>query len=145
MIFTRYRDQPFPNAGIGTGLFALVACFLFLGCARDSYDGPPRHPVSGTVFYEGKPIPKGFIAFDPDTSRGASGPGTTAEIIDGHYATPDGRGVVDGANIARIIGFDGISIPASEDGTPLFSEVRIPVDLPAEKTTYDLELPLAEP
>ena len=49
---------------------ALTAALLVgtSGCGLG--DGLPRYRVSGTVTYDGKLVPKGFITFTPDTSRG---------------------------------------------------------------------------
>jgi hypothetical protein len=50
---------------------------LPLGCGK-----PTHYPVSGTVTFNGEPVPKGYIAFLPEGAcRGGGGP-----ITDGQYS-----------------------------------------------------------
>jgi hypothetical protein len=50
---------------------------LLIGCGR----GDARlTPVSGQVFYRGKPLAGGTIVFTPDPERGGRGPQAWAEI-----------------------------------------------------------------
>ena len=51
---------------------AAVAWAVVSGCGGS--DGPPAVPASGTVSYQGKPISKGTIHFQPEKGRSASGP-----------------------------------------------------------------------
>ena len=48
--------------------------------------------LSGTVTFDGQPVPEGEIILSPDTTRGNQGPGVMARISNGKYATPDERG-----------------------------------------------------
>ena len=66
----------------------VLATFL-TGCGGDQ--GPERVVVSGTVTYNGQPIPKGDIRFMPVATSAM--PMAGAEIIDGKYKV-DGRGGV---------------------------------------------------
>lgn len=119
------------------------SCWLILGClpwvllgCGSEPEGPTRYQVSGTVTYDGKPVPKGFITFSPDTSKGNKGPGSGAPIENGKYATPEGKGIVGGAYVISIRGSDGI--PTTEegeevpDGKELFSPYETRIDLPKE-------------
>jgi hypothetical protein len=121
---------------------ALPALFLVAaGCG----DGSGSHTISGKVTHKGKAVPKGFITFIPDTSKGNSGPGGGAEIINGEYTTPDDKGIHGGAYIVQIVGFDGV--PYSEsgeeipEGKSLFAKYQLAVDLPKESTTKDFTVP----
>jgi hypothetical protein len=50
---------------------------LLAGCG-----GSSTYPVSGTVQYDGAPIPEGYIAFIP----AGPGPGVGGPIANGHYS-----------------------------------------------------------
>jgi hypothetical protein len=70
----------------GRALGLLVSLVVFsgfeFGCGSDDGLGK-RYPVSGTVTYNGKPLPKGSITFVPNdtkTSRAANG-----NIVEGAY------------------------------------------------------------
>ena len=117
-------------------------CFLvLLGCG----DNSGNYEVSGTVTWDGQPIPKGFISFIPDKDKGNSGPGGGAEIVDGKYRTPPGKGVIGGAYIVKIVGYDGIPYKESGEevttGKALFHEYETTVDFPKESTTKDFAVP----
>lgn len=110
-----------------------------MGCGGK--DGPPRYKLSGKVTYEGKPVPRGTVSFSPDSRGGNSGPGSIAQIKNGEYATERDRGVVGGAYEVRINGTDGVAVGEMLDGTPLFKEYQIVVDLPKKVGTHDFEVP----
>ncbi|MEX1042683.1 MAG: hypothetical protein WDZ51_18760 [Pirellulaceae bacterium] len=126
-------------------LFAGLLVCLTMGCTR-AVDGPERFDVSGTVKFNGEPVPVGTVRFVPDASKGNSGPAGFAQIKDGKYDTAkDGRGTVGGPHEITVIGFDGQVEPDSEltQGRSLFSEYRILADLSSEKSTQDIEVPSA--
>jgi hypothetical protein len=114
------------------------------GCGRAN--GPARYELSGSVTYNGKPVPAGFIVFAPDTSRGNNGPGATATIENGVYRTPTRAGTIGGPHIATISGSSSMKvfqqgpmrIPQSR---PLFTNVEFKVDLPKESSTHDFAVP----
>jgi hypothetical protein len=93
---------------------------LLLGCSS----GPSIYHVEGTVMFREQPLPKGVIWFDP--GPGNDGPQGHAIVTDGKYSTRGemGKGVVGGAYIIRIEGFDGV--PGSELplGKPLFTNFK---------------------
>jgi hypothetical protein len=72
-----------------TLLTPLVAALLCSGCGGDR--GPERVVVSGTVNYNGNPIPEGTIQFMP--SGASAAPAAMASIAAGKYAA-DGKGGV---------------------------------------------------
>ena len=106
---------------------------------------PNPYEVSGTVTFDGKPLPKGFITFLPDTSKGNKGPGGGAPIVDGQYRTPAGKGVAGGPYIVKIVGYSGIATTAFGeelvDGPHLFAPFQTAVDLPKEDTNKDFTVP----
>lgn len=127
----------------------LAVWFLFLGFALSiagcspSDEGPQRYHLSGTVTYDGKPVPKGFIRFDP--AEGNPGPGSGAEIIDGNYETPAGKGIIGGPHNVVISGWDGVPYQESgetvEDGKELFPKYETTVDFPKEDGEHPFEVP----
>jgi hypothetical protein len=111
------------------GLAALLGC----GTGEEKL-----YEVSGTVTYDGKPIPKGLIFFDPK----ADDPQGFANILDGKYDTAQqGRGVRGGAYDVRVNGFDGKEANEAPFGQALFPEYTGTKDLPKENSTYDLDVP----
>lgn len=126
-------------------LAAVCSSFLFLGCGGAD-EGPDRYHLSGTVNYDGKPIPKGTIKFTPDAGKGNKGPQGSAQIVDGKYSTKEqgGTGVIGGAYKITITGYDGNADPNAElpMGQPLFKEYQIDKDLP--EMPEDKEKPLNE-
>jgi len=131
------RALPLPAALI------IVAAFAFLpGCGGS--DGPLRYEVSGTVTYNGEPVPRGYIHFVPDASQGNQGPATEAEIVDGRYETPTSKGAVGGPHRVTIHGQDGVAFDSPEgrieSGRALFSSYETSVDLPRDESVRDFEV-----
>lgn len=124
-------------------LVAVCAVALAVGGCGPGIPNP--YEVSGTVTFGGKPIPKGFITFLPDTTKGNKGPGGGAPIVDGEYRTAAGKGVAGGPYTVKIVGYTGISITAFGeelvDGPHLFLPYVISVDLPKEDTKQDFTVP----
>ena len=124
----------------GCGVFlAVVIAWLTAGCGGSG--GPARYDLSGKVSYGGKPVPAGRIVFEPDGAKGNSGPASYAEIHDGRYAAPRGKGTVGGPHRVRIAGFDGHGAGESPEGAPLFSEYRTTAKLPTQDGTRDFDVP----
>jgi hypothetical protein len=62
----------------------LVGLFLVAGCEGRA---PSQAPVSGKVFYQNQPLPRGTIVFVPDADRGNNGPLAQGSIqAGGSYA-----------------------------------------------------------
>lgn len=121
------------------GVLALVA----LGsCGCGDRDGTTRYNVSGTVTYDGKPVPVGTIVFMPDGSKNNQGPPGFAKIKDSKFDTAyDGKGHIGGPHVVRISGFDGRRAEELPEGIRLFPDYTSPVDLPKEGTTHDFDVP----
>lgn len=124
-------------------LCAFAAIVSSVGCNRTG--GPARYELSGSITYDGKPVPVGSILFAPDTSKGNDGPGASADIIDGVYKTRAKDGTVGGPHVATISGYEKkegeISPLESPMGKPLLMNVRISVDLPKQTATHDFAIP----
>lgn len=130
-----------------SGLLLLAILLLLggMGCGGDSKE----FRVTGNVTFDGKPVPKGFITFEPDASKGNTGPGGGAEIRSGSFATTRGKGISGGAYVVKIVGYDGVATTQSgeelPDGRPLFPTYTTKVDFPKESTTKDFAVPLKPP
>lgn len=116
---------------------ALVVVAL-VGCAGET--GPKKAVLNGAVTYKGQPVPKGEITFEPDTTKGNSGPGTVGRIENGAYDLKGGMGVVGGPHIVRITGFDGVPDGENSDGKLLFQNHEIQIDLPKESGKQDFNI-----
>lgn len=67
---------------VATGLLAVTSC---------GRQPAPLSPVSGRVYYQGKPLAGGTVVFTPDAERGGSGPMAFGEIkADGGYTLRTG-------------------------------------------------------
>lgn len=121
----------------------IVVAVLAAGCSRS---GPDRFRVSGTVTHAGQPVALGRIVFEPDASRGNSGPQGFAPIENGRYdtATPNCKGSVGGPMIVMI---DGLKLGGGDDvaasGMLLFPTHQERVDMPRSGTTLDFDVPNA--
>ena len=62
-----------------------LGALLLLGAC--SGQGTDRFDVSGTVTFNGQPVPAGQVVFSPDLSKGNDGPQGYAEIHGGRYDT----------------------------------------------------------
>lgn len=129
---------------LGAGLTAgLLIGISFSGCGGDG--GPPRYSLSGTVSYEGNPVPFGWIVFAPE-----NGPGATANIEEGHYTTPDDFGTVGGVHTIEVVAFDGVAFadPGAEGGMntsgKLMFSYKFKKDIPKETTAWDIEISRAD-
>lgn len=127
-------------------LFCIILAIWAVLCAGCGEDRVQRFPVSGKITYAGKSIVVGDIHFDPDTKKGNNGPGGYAIIRNGHYETNPGRGVVGGAYIARISGYDGQEFqiegePSFKLGKAMFDEYTMEVEFPRDAVTHDIEIP----
>src|SRR5262249_53060077 len=106
--------------------------------------GEPRYDISGTVTYDGKPVPRGVILFTPDLAAKNDGLQGSAEIRDGAYDTgkAPGKGASGGKYVVRISGFDGTpGLSELPFGRPLFQDYEVKLDLPREKTTQNFTVP----
>lgn len=125
-------------------LAAVLAVLFLVGCGGSS-DGPTRYRVRGSVTFNGKPVPKGFVTLEPNSDQGNSGPGGGAEIKNGQYDTGRDAGVVGGSYKVRVVGTDGMATTMSgeelPDGTPLFAPYEFVFEFPQDATTKDIEVP----
>lgn len=121
----------------------VMVAMLLAGCRGT--EGPSQYELSGTVTFQGKPVPAGTITFEPDAVKGNHGPQGFALIQDGRYDTrAEGRGSVGGPQVVRISGSDGVAAgEAFPTGKPLFEPYTTSVDLPKESSTHDFDVPVS--
>jgi hypothetical protein len=130
--------------GLWRGCLVGMALLASSGCGGE---GLHRYRVSGSVRFEGKPVPVGEIYFEPDSRQGNTGPTGFAEIRDGRYDTagnPPGKGAVAGAQQVRINGYGLPPKPTRDnpepDGVVLFRDYSTTATLPAAASTQDFEV-----
>ncbi len=135
------RPASFMNrTAAATTVLALPLAALLLGCG-----GERSFNLSGTVTYQGKPVPAGQIIFEPDASAGNKGPAAYAKIKDGRYDTSaEGHGTVGGPHLVRIHGRDGIPRGELLNGLPLFRDYNTKVDLPKKNGEQNFEVPAGD-
>jgi len=124
------------------GMSLTVVILLVAGCGGGQ-DGPARFDIAGTVTHQGQPVPHGFIQFQPDLSKGNSGPAGSATIVDGKYNTAtSGQGTIGGPHGVVISGFDGNADMENElpFGKPVFTDYKTELDLPKEAHKYDFKI-----
>lgn len=131
--FTTPRVLRVPAFATAAGL-ALV----LLGCGGK----PERVRVSGQVTFQGKPVQYGNIVFEPDPSKGNRGPQGYAKITSkGTFDTGiAGTGPCPGPQVVTIEAYPDVESPASKKSRVVL-QYRTQVDLPAEATTQDFEVP----
>ncbi|HYH69566.1 MAG TPA: hypothetical protein VD866_33025 [Urbifossiella sp.] len=126
-------------------LVPILAVFA-LGCG----DGK-GYRFQGKVTFKNQPIAAGKIYFNPDTSKGNTGPSGFADIKDGAYDTSatGGRGYGGGPTIIAIEGFDPSAKGAKDKDDKsgettikaLFPRYEFTMDLPKEGQTKDFDVP----
>lgn len=110
-----------------------------IGCGES---GPEVFPVSGTVSYDGNPIPAGLIYFDPDVTKGGTGQQGFAKIDQGKFdSTVEGLGIKGGPYVIRILGFDGKPADEAPFGQALFPEYTESRELPKSKSELAINVP----
>lgn len=116
----------------------VVMVGLLIGCQT----GPRIYHVKGTVQYKNQPVPAGVVYFDPDSTQQNDGPQGYAFIKDGVFdtAAKGGRGVVGGAYVVRIEGFDGKPGEELPMGRALFVDFKKSLDLPKQDSTQDFQV-----
>jgi len=119
------------------GFFSLA---LASGCGQVANDGPDRFHVSGSVTFDGRPVPRGTIVFEPDAAAGNQGPQGYATIQDGKFDTKnEGKGVVAGQHKVRLDGQE--SSGTGESVKVLFENYQQSTDLSRESPNLDYQVP----
>jgi hypothetical protein len=120
--------------------FATAAglALALLGCGGK----PERVHISGKVTFQGNPVQYGNIVFEPDQSKGNRGPQGYAKITrQGTFDTAiAGTGPCPGPQVVTIEAYPDLESPTSKKSRVVL-QYRMHMDLPAEATTRDFEVP----
>lgn len=99
------------------GVFCVLTALLVSGCGG----GSEGVTISGTVTYDGKPVPSGHVTLAPADGKGPSAGG---EIRDGRFTI---RGVLPGEKIVSVTGGETIEFPkTSEEMEQLAAQRKTP-------------------
>jgi hypothetical protein len=109
-------------------VFAVV-CGMLVGCGSQ----PKRVALEGKVTYEGKPVARGTLFFNPDAARGNKGVFGVAEISNGEYHTNPDYGLTPGPVLVTVQVFD------AQDHM-LANIIDVPADISSEATSQDFHL-----
>ncbi|MFM8802679.1 MAG: hypothetical protein ACKOK8_01990 [Planctomycetia bacterium] len=121
--------------GLAFGVIVVVCCLA--GCSRPN----GRYTVAGTVTFDGKPVPEGGVAIEPDAAAGNRGPRAEAEIRNGRFQTASSKGAIAGPVIIEAWGADGVETKESPIGMVLFNNYRLKMTLPDKSSTLDIAVP----
>jgi len=119
----------------------IVLAAIATGCNDGS-----GNRVSGTVVFQGRPVPAGTIYFHPNKAAGNEVPSGFAQIVDGTFDTAAGRGrgVMAGSHKVEISGYEPAT-PSAENpeggGVSLFAGYREVIDLPAAASRHEFVVP----
>jgi hypothetical protein len=119
-------------------LVLLLLALPLGGCGKSG-----RQNLSGRVTYDGKALPYGTIHFNPNTSKGHSGPQGAGEIRDGRYRTNPDYGPMPGPHVVRITGWtsapdQGMLPPA------VVSNYEVEVEVTVGGGELDFDIPAAK-
>lgn len=140
---SRARDAE--PSGAWRVIVAVAACTMLLasGCGRG--DGIPRYRVSGTVSFNGSPVPAGMVYLNPDTTAGNDGPPGFAQIVAGRFdtAAKGGRHAIAGAHEVVIEGYEPPPADSTSEagGRRLFGNFRVKLDVPKAASEHDFDVP----
>jgi hypothetical protein len=128
-----------PTGALRLVLLIVTGTAFLAGCSSQP---PGRFAVTGTVTFDGRPVPKGRVSFEPDPTSGNRGPQAIAFITDGRFSTQPRKGAKGGAAIVFVEGFDGVpALPLYPQGKPLFDRYRTQVEIPEKSSTLDIVVP----
>jgi hypothetical protein len=99
--------------------------------------------LKGKVMFKGQPVAAGYISFTPDNTQGNLGKIKVAQIKDGMYDTSLAldAGVVPGATMVRIAGFDGKPVPKFAQGKQIFNLYELNETLSEGTAIKDFTVP----
>lgn len=133
---SKHRSHGAWLRALSAGFVAAVA--VYGGCNP----GEKLYHVKGQAKFNGQPIPKGTIYFDPDESKGNKSGQGFASITSGEYdSSKAGLGISGGAYNVRVQGFDGKAGNEAPFGQPLFLEYVTQKDLPQQDSEYNIDVP----
>ena len=118
-----------------------IALLLSSGCGSGD-KGPVRHRISGTVTFDGQPVPQGNILFSPDASKGNTGPAAYAKIVDGKYDTAS-EGAMSPTAGEYTVDIEGTAVqaPGEELAKKLFETYHTTLTVPEQDHVFDITVP----
>jgi predicted small lipoprotein YifL len=123
----------------------LVIVVSFSGCGPR---GPQRFQLEGKVTFDGKTVPSGTIRFEPDSTKGNTGPVGYTAIKDGRYTTAmeGSKGSLKGPIVAFLTGGPAPD-PKVEFPKMWFIDHRTTLTLEPKSgaTTFDFDVPKDTP
>lgn len=120
---------------------SVVCIVVAAGC------GKAGNRVTGSVTFDGRPVPAGKVYFKPDGEAGNTGATGYADIVDGRYDTSaeGARNVGTGAMIISVEGNEPQATGAGEDADVtskvLFLGYEIRQDIASGDVTLDIAVP----
>lgn len=134
------------SRGVGMKLnrLGLLAALLLAGLTAGCGNSERLYDVTGTVTWNGQPVPMGLVFFDPDAVQGGAGLQGYATIKDGKFTTAvEGRGLAAAGKYGiRVLGYDGKPREELPFGQPLFDEHQESRELPAANSELTLTVPV---
>ena len=139
-----HSDRRLQLARLFVSACAVVAVLFATGCGSN---GPRRYHLEGNVTFDGEPLPRGLIRFEPDSTQGNIGPVGYAAIMSGSYSTKNlGKGVLKGPLVAYLTGGPAPD-PKIEFPKMWFTEYRTTLTLEPSRgvTAFDVAVPKHAP
>jgi len=125
-----------------------IAGIIATALAGCGSGGPQRFHLEGKVTYGGETVPNGLIRFEPDFTKGNSGPVGYAAIKDGRYttSTAGSKGSLQGPIVAYLSGGPAPD-PKVEFPQMWFIDYRTTLTLEPKwgTTTFDVDVPKDTP
>lgn len=138
-------------AGLLQRIVVVVAAVAVAGCRPA---GLPRYHVSGSVTFDGTPVPAGTVSFVPLNSGSGPKPYGFCGIKAGRYASRTGQSPGSGRYRAIVVGCDGVPyqtkiadvIENHPHGKKLFPTYVVEVDVPPRHgSVFDFAVPREAP
>jgi hypothetical protein len=123
--------------------FCALAIVFFIsgGCGGEGLD---RERIQGTVTFEGKPVERGAVLFEPTQSVGTIAPTVYLRVQDGTFDTGD-EGPIPGKYKVIVGGYQTAKTHVDSDGVThtaqLFNDYTFEVEIPPPGNTLHIEVP----
>ena len=121
----------------------MLRCMLLIVLLSACNRQPDPIHVSGTVTYQGKPVPRGFILIHADRKKGNSGLYGIANIRDGKFDTNEegGRPAMPGPVNFAVAGYGQGQLEDFSDSVPLFPSYQVEKEIKPDVTTFEIAIP----
>lgn len=118
--------------------FFLLFILFTIGCSRVKTE-----PIEGSVIFDGQAVKAGSVTFLPKSGTGQLSRvhPTVANIVDGKFKLPQSMGVAMQEYKVVVVGYDGVPIEFSPDGTAVFREYDFEHVFKSSKEPLDIVVP----